>query len=645
MRKFYLQVLGFLLLPLPLFSQAPDPLFMEKAALAESALWVKKAVFHEPSWAGEYDLTYQRMEWQIDPAVRFISGKITSRYTPKISTLISISFDLRENMTVDSVKSGKRHLQFTRNGELLNITLEKPVAKGSSDSLSVYYRGEPNRSGFGSFEVMTHGAEKVPVMWTLSEPYGAFEWWPCKQSLVDKIDSADIIVTSPEGYRTASNGMLVSETVKGGKRTMHWKHRYPIATYLVAIAVTNYADFTDTLKFEGGAAMPLVNFVYPENLENARTQVAVTPTLIRLFSELFGEYPFAAEKYGHAQFGWGGGMEHQTMSFMGSFDFELVAHELAHSWFGNCITLASWHDIWLNEGFATYATGLAYEHLFEGKYWKVWLFNTLNSIVSKPEGSVYVADTTVVRRIFDSRLSYNKGAYLLHMLRWVLGEEAFFTALRSYSADPEVKYGFATLKKMVGHLEAASGMDLTEFFNDWYYGEGYPVYSATWGQREPGIFEITLSQQPAHASVAFFEMPVPVRVYSAGRKDSADFRLDHVNNGQLFRVPVSFKAEELVIDPELWLVKKVAAITNIDYRPVIGEMSLFPNPFVREFRIILSPGEEWISDMVGRMVFSSQNGTLRISPEIPPGNYILEVFTGERSYIHKIVKNQSWPGQ
>ena len=111
------------------------------------------------------------------------------------------------------------------------------------DFFTVYYHGEPGNTGFGSFSQAKHG--DVPIIWTLSEPYGALDWWPCKQSLTDKIDSINIIVTSPEPYRTASNGVLVSEIISNGKRTMHWKHRYPIVTYLVAVAVTNYTDYSD----------------------------------------------------------------------------------------------------------------------------------------------------------------------------------------------------------------------------------------------------------------------------------------------------------------------------------------------------------------------------------------------------------------
>ncbi|MGB4078118.1 MAG: M1 family aminopeptidase [Prolixibacteraceae bacterium] len=641
-RLLHIGLFIFLLFPGTLFSQAPDPHFIEKIALDEAERWTKKAAFAEASWSGDYDLTYQRMSWQVDPAVRYISGAVFSKFTSKTDGLDKLRFDLKSNMVVDSVTGRQGLLPFSRVADLLEISLPESLAPGSIDSVTVFYRGEPVSSGFGSFETGNHGG--VPVMWTLSEPYGAHEWWPCKQSLADKVDSTDFMVTTPEIYRTAGNGVLVSEIVRKGKRTMHWKHRYPIATYLVAIAVTNYADYSDTLDLGDGRKMPVVNFVYPEYLDAAKSNTAVTLDLIGLYNRLFGEYPFSDEKYGHAQFGWRGGMEHQTMSFMGGLYFELIAHELAHSWFGNCITLASWHDIWLNEGFATYATGLSYEHLFDGIYWKPWKSGLLKEIVGKPDGSVYVEDTTRFSRVFDARLSYYKGSFLLHMLRWILGDEAFFRAVRNYFNDQTLKYGFATQADWVSHLEAASGISLDEFFRDWYYGEGFPVYSATFENKGGGLLQIGLSQTPSHNSVDFFEMPVPVRVYSKGKKDSADFRLDHRYDGQLFDVAVSFPVAEMVIDPDLWLIRKIGTITGVRNIPAVHhDVVFYPNPSGGSWHFSLPEGEipekvEIYND-AGTLLEEKIPGRDSFAfPGLPPGIYLVRLTTALRVINSRLIR-------
>jgi aminopeptidase N len=469
------------------------------------------------------------------------------------------------------------------------------------------------------------------------------EWWPCKQSLADKIDSIDVIVTTPEIYRTASNGILVLDNVKAGFRTMQWKHRSPIATYLVAVAVTNYAMYSDWCNLDDGRKIEILNYVYPENLEKAKKETPVTIEFIGLFNRLFGEYPFADEKYGHAQFGWGGGMEHQTMSFMSDFNYELVAHELAHQWFGDYITCGSWSDIWLNEGFATYLAGLVYENQQNGYWWTTWKKLNVNRIVSQPGGSVYVKDTTNVNTIFSSRLSYSKGAYLLHMLRLILGDDAFFKGMRNYFNDPQIANGFALTHQFARHMEVVGDTTLTEFFNDWFYGEGFPVYNARFKSAEPGFLTISLSQTPSHPSVSFFEMPVPVRVYSTNRRDSADFRLTHTKNNQDFKVKVDFNVTELVIDPDLWLVSKTTKVVKAEQSVVTDNFSVFPNPATDKITVSWPAGEQLnsvgIYSSEGKLIKEIQNPNPEIDIEdLVPGIYFLQIETSSHIVNNKMIK-------
>ncbi len=624
---------------LPVFGQAPDPGFMDKIARQEAAYALKKSRFVETARAAETDFTYQRMEWYIDPSVKYIRGKITTYFISKTNNLIEVYFDLHDAMTVDSVYYRNVPIEFSHKDHKLIITLPKPLIMNGADSISVFYRGEPQETGFGSFVKSTHNG--VPIIWTLSEPYGAMEWWPCKQTLIDKIDSVDIIVTTPDPFRTASNGILVSENVSRNKRTMHWKHRYPIATYLIAIAVTNYVDYTETANLTSGGTFPVVNFVYPESLENAKQNTFRTIEIMDLFNTLFGDYPFSGEKYGHAQFGWGGGMEHQTMSFMGSFGFELVAHELAHQWFGNYVTLASWKDIWLNEGFASYATGLAYEHLLDGYLWPRWKRINVDRIVSQPGGSVYVEDTTSVNRIFNGRLSYSKGAYLLHMLRWKLGDEKFYSAIRNYLHDPVIAYGFATHRQVEEHFEAASGYSLRRFFDQWYYGEGFPVYSAIYSTSD-GLVKIRLSQTTSHPSVTFFDIPVAIRVYGENAADSLDFRIDPKYNGQLFELQVPFPVKTISIDPDLWLIRKVDRVVKSDLITNDQKLSVIPNPFSESLKILMPVNEQImelkIIDINGRVVYRQISPSQSILLNIRHGLYILRVTTSKQTLETKIIK-------
>jgi aminopeptidase N len=625
------------------FAQQPDPDFSDKLAALERQKFMLKSMFEESGDYAETDLVYQRMEWEIDPNVKYIKGNITSYFTSQLEGLAEIEFDLNDTMRVDSVIQYKQKIKFSQNDNKLIIELTRALGLMELDSVQVFYQGEPEPeiNGFGSFTKSEHAG--TPTIFTLSEPYGAMEWWPCKQSLIDKIDSIDIIVTTPEKYRTASNGIVVSDTVENGFRKMHWKHRHPIAAYLVAIAVTNYAVYSDWLDLEDGRRIEILNYVYPENLDTAKVRTSVTAEFIELFNRLIGEYPFADEKYGHAQFGWGGGMEHQTMSFMFNFNYELIAHELAHQWFGDYITCGSWQDIWLNEGFATYLSGLVYENLQDGYWWPIWKKLNVERIISQPDGSVYVNDTTKVGDIFSSRLSYSKGAYILQMLRWILGDEKFFIGMKNYFNDPLLANGFALTNDFVKHMETAGDTILTEFINDWFYGEGYPIYSAEFSGVDEGVLKITLSQTSTHSSVKFFEMPVPVRVYNFDKTDSLDFRLINTTNNQAFFVEVNFNVAELKIDPDYWLVSKTAQIVDVQSDLQFNKIAVFPNPFKEKVSVQLSTNEQLIS----LQLYNTEGNCLKEYygnktnfnwPDLHKGLYILVVKTTAGTFNQKLVK-------
>ncbi len=583
-----------------------------------------------------YDLKYYRFEWFIDPAEYFIRGKATVYFTTLTDAFAEINFDLSTQLAVDSVEYHGQLLTAAQTGDYqLTVPLPAALPAGILDSLTIAYSGAPPSSGFGSFIQSQHNG--VPSLWTLSEPFGSQDWWPCKNGLDDKIDSVDVFITTPAQYRGAGNGALVSEIAEGDNMVYHWKHRYAIAPYLVAVSVTNYVQYTDTVPLSSnGAQLPMVNYVYPENLAQAQAGTANLVQVLQFFDSLFVTYPFHAEKYGHAQFGWGGGMEHQTMSFVVNFGWGLLAHELAHQWFGDMVTCGAWEDIWLNEGFATYLEGLTRERFPTGTTWYNWKKGKVENIVSQPGGSVKVDDPENVGRIFSGRLTYNKGSYLLHMLRWKLGEEAFFQGIRNYLNDRQFNY--ATTPNLKTHLETASGVDLTGFFADWYEGQGYPSYQAAWEQNGAGTVYIRLDQTTSHPSVDFFEMPVPVRL-SGGGMDTL-VRLDHLENGQLFDFKVSFPVESVTIDPDYWLISASNTVEQMElvgvYDPVSREtVALYPNPagdFIQVFQDHdLEPDTHWqiynsLGQRMSEGVFEGENRVIGLG-NLPSGAYRLVLTT------------------
>lgn len=528
-----------------------------------------------------FDIKYYRCEWETDPAVRYIKGKVTS-YFVMTKASEAVSFNLVNALHVDSVKNKNQLLSFTRDNNWLNIKFTGQKAIGSFDSVSIYYQGVPPDAGFGSFVNSLHAG--TPVMWTLSEPYGSQDWWPCKNGLDDKVDSIDVFITSPAQYTAVSNGIRQSVKESGGIKTTHWKHRYPIASYLVCMAITNYAEFENYVQV-ASTNLLMQTFCYPESLELFREKTPLVLASMQYFSGVFGPYPFIKEKYGHVQFGWGGGEEHQTTTFLIRPDEGLMAHELAHQWFGNKVTCASWQHIWLNEGFATHLASMD----MENKYPLTALAtrkDEINTITSLPGGSVFVYDTTLVNRIFNSRLTYTKGSHVIYMLRWILGDSVFIKGAKEYLNDSSLRYGFATTADLERNLEKASGQKLDSFFRQWIYGEGFPSYNIQWEPIGKDYVKIKVGQVTSHPSVSFFALPVALQFKNATQQKT--IVVDNKTNGEIFFKNIGFVADTVIIDPDYWLITRNNTSKKvIDNPPGKDQVQIFPNPIRDNFYVYL----------------------------------------------------------
>ena len=588
-----------------------------------------------------YDITYHKLEFTINPTVKFITGKVTTTYTA-LSNMNTITFDFANPLTVSSVKKGTSNLTYVENtnNELI-ITLPTTQTAGTSATIEINYSGVPPNNGFDSFVQTTHNGS--PVIWTLSEPFGARDWWPCKQDLNDKIDSIDVYITAPSQYISVSNGVeTTAPVISGGTKTTHFHHGYPIPAYLVAIACTNYSVYNQT----GGTApntYPIINYIYPEDLASIQPQLDQTPLILDLYESLFEVYPFHNEKYGHAQFGWGGGMEHTTVSFMVGFDRQLIAHEMGHQWFGDKVTCGSWKDIWLNEGFATYLADLVIENFDGVDAFIADKASMINYITSTTNGAVYMTDVqaTDVNRIFSSRLSYDKGAMVLEMLRFKLGDVAFFQGLKNYLADPNLAYKYALTTDLQSHLEAVYGQSLTEFFNDWVYNQGYPTYTITAQNWGAGQAKFMVNQTQSDPSVSYFEMPVPVRIYGAGGQQ-ADIVLDNTYDGEEIIKSVPFTITSVEFDPDKHIIalNSTATLGNQSFN-LDKAIAIYPNPSADMVHIQMPSSSTLervtVYNSLGQKVMENTNLDFSVAG-LSTGVHYIDIQTEEGVFHKKFIK-------
>ena len=428
----------------------------------------------------------------------------------------------------------------------------------------------------------------------------------------------------------------------------HWKHRYPIASYLMCFAVTNYTVFNTTVTL-GSTVLPMQTYCYPESLTAFTNNTPLVLNAMKLFHSKFGDYPFIKEKYGHTQFGWGGGMEHQTNTFIVTPDDALMAHELGHQWFGDKLTANSWSDIWLNEGFATYLAAYYAEVQYPANKLAARQ-SILNSITSQIGGSVKVDDTLNANRIFDGRLSYNKGSYLLQMLRWKLGDDNFFAGMKAYITDPVLSYSSVTTNDFKTKMEQAFGKNLTNFFKQWYEGQGYPSYKLKFQTVGSGRVKIDLTQTTSMpSSVPFFENPVPVLFKNATQQKLVV--LENNISSQSFTENIGFLPDTAIIDPELWLISKNNTVTKTTAsNSGVGVIDIYPNPaqgpitiFIHDFNA--NKGTVVIYNSVGQRVYTSSvtlvNGAEYLT--IPTSSWASGIYTvqcsvGDKKVLKKIVK-------
>lgn len=616
--------------------------------VSQSAVMAGRNILHSDNDYSKdnYDVIFYKLDLAASDTSIYVSGSALTKVRVVIEQLSSLSLDLINNYKVDSVLVNDLAAKFQHDSDIINIELPGEFSRDQLIDVLVYYHGK----GYDSLEVDGIYNRKADpygrYTFTLTEPFSAKYWFPCKQIPTDKADSAYIYITTDSTLKAGSNGILENIIqLPDGRVRYEWKTRHPIAYYLISMAVGKFVDYSFYVYDELYEDSILVmNYIYPDPyLQQHKSEIDKTTELLTFFSSIFGPYPYADEKYGHCLVPLGGGMEHQTMTTLGNFSYLLVAHELAHQWFGDYVTCSTWQDIWINEGFASYSEYLALENLESKESANEWLKITHDYAKGYDAGSIFVPekDTLNADRIFDYLLSYKKGAAIIHMIRQEVGNDIeFFRILREFLAT--YKNSNASGEDFKNFLEHQTGIEFDAFFNQWYYGEGYPIFNIAWSTNNDTLViyskqETTSGTTPLFNTLMQFEAS-----YLSGSDTIISFR--QLGNYQEFREPLSGRITNLKFDPHQWLLAEIDSFGYLSDNPS-NLFTVSPNPVTSDLIVSFKnqPGNYTVSlvDLSGKTIYYNE-GTERYAVinlnHFQKGTYILLMEINNTLYSTKIIK-------
>jgi aminopeptidase N len=561
------------------------------------------------------------------------------------------------NLVCDSVKRTGIPLLFTTPTGLLAVELDNPLPMNDSTVLDIFYHRESTAAERGYFFAKVPNVTHTYCM-TCTAPEDARYWMPCYDEPSDKAErGVELNLTAPDSCQTCANGLCdsVRADTASHTKTWFWCHPYSIATYLIVFSASRFATWQHRIPLQNGDTLPSIYFMWPEDSSVSQSTFSRIPDMMTYFSDSvrFGAYPF--EKYGmvpgYYGFPWGG-MENQTMTmihtqWLRSGDPVGMAHEMSHMWWGDMVTCVDFANVWLNEGFATWAECLYDGHMSGRPNFNSYIAGKAGDYFTQHRRGDFAIYNPPDTAIYNSGVIYSKGSWVLRMLQFVEGDTAwqtpgiFFRALRAYGDS--FRYGTVSTADFQRINEHFYGQNLDWFFNEWVYDRGYPKYSITWNKQPHGdswLVEATLAQHNDTNSARLFHMPYPVRFNCTGESTLVVFHPQDTVAVDTF--VLAAEPQSLTPDPDNWVLDSTH-VTGIEETPDNGVTATNIGPSIVRGILLLggyprtgTVPKAALLDITGRRVMVLQPGPNDVS-HLAPGVYFARFAGTDTGPLTKII--------
>lgn len=646
---------SFLISILILFISFTNTLFAQEFFCAKDISF--KSQEDHPLHRHDYDVKFYdiTVNWYnvLKNSNRVYNGKVKLVATVDTPQTLNIIY-LNCGLTVDSVIQNNTKLNYSLSSNVLSINLDRNYTKNETFEVDIYFRR--TRTDNLGFYYYPKGSQTLEnLAYTMSQPSDARYWFPCYDFPNDKADSARLTIIVPKDNIATGNGLLVSKTIIGDSAIFVWHEPKPIASYLIAITASKYSQFNQYYisKYPPYETIEIQHYQWASDSARSVYVARNLNLMMECFETYYGKYPFV--KYGHSfvsPFLYGG-MEHQTIStlhrnWLTSDAQSGIAHELAHMWWGDMVTCATWKDIWLNEGFATFSEDL-YREFIQGKD---AYFSSMNAKANyyysyNPGYAIYNPPY-----IFSAAITYYKAALVLNMLRYVLGDSLFFLTLKNYRE--QFIYSNVITEDLKNVVNQTTNEDHSYFFNQWIYQPDHPIYAYNWNSVQNGNFwtlNFYIKQNQTHYSV--YKMPIELKVSFA----NGDTIVKFMNTERIQSISFTFSSQptNVVVDPKNYILKQITRDLSLEVSNsnVINSFHLFqnyPNPFNSQTtirfqvpyrtRVIIK-----LYDITGNEVKTIENDLFEMgehsiqfdAKDLPSGVYFYKIFADKFTSTRKLV--------